>query len=261
MKWWSSRVSCRVVYLPVGIEQDYKLLCVLALAQFFSSGYFKHMDQRGKSSELMGVLDYVLNRCTLREIDALEAAVERRRRDLTSQSGIISLDPGRAAKEMTGAVNKSINASMDGIRETFRHFAEDVIHKEAPRADGRADERSGRFLDTAEHEFGLRRSDFQLAKSLGDELFELSGIDAKGSRERRSPGCDVRDGYAIRGLQCWFDADFGRGFASGRDRRLDDDVLEKISASPSVSHSAVSLRGDQRGRIRLQASNFASVGE
>lgn len=80
----------------------------------------------------MGVLDYVLNRCTLREIDALEAAVERRRRDLTARSGIISLDPGRAAREMTGAVNKSINVSMDGIRETFRHFAEDVIRKEAP---------------------------------------------------------------------------------------------------------------------------------
>lgn len=80
----------------------------------------------------MGVLDYVLNRCTIREIDALEAAVERRRRDLTSQSGIISLDPERAARDMTGAVNKSINASMDGIRETFRNFAEDIIRKEAP---------------------------------------------------------------------------------------------------------------------------------
>ncbi len=80
----------------------------------------------------MGVLDYVLNRCTIREIDALEAAVERRRRDLQAQSGIISLDPARAARSMSSAVQTSINRSMDGVRETFRKFAVDTIRKEAP---------------------------------------------------------------------------------------------------------------------------------
>jgi len=80
----------------------------------------------------MGVLDYVLNRCTLRELDALEAAVERRRRDLSAQTGIISLDPARAAREMSGAVQNSINQSMDSIRHTFRDFAADTIRKEAP---------------------------------------------------------------------------------------------------------------------------------
>jgi hypothetical protein len=84
------------------------------------------------ATELMGVLDYILNRCTLREIDALEAAVERRRRDLASQTGIISLDPSRAAREMSGAVQNSINQSMDSIRGTFREFAADLIRKEAP---------------------------------------------------------------------------------------------------------------------------------
>lgn len=90
------------------------------------------MAKQQAATELMGVLDYILNRCTLREIDALEAAVERRRRDLSSQTGIISLDPARAAREMSGAVQNSINQSMDSIRGTFRQFAADLIRKEAP---------------------------------------------------------------------------------------------------------------------------------
>lgn len=80
----------------------------------------------------MNVLDYVLNRCSLREIDALEAAVERRRKDLASSTGIISLDPARAARQMSGSVQNSINQSMDSIRNTFREFAANMIRKEAP---------------------------------------------------------------------------------------------------------------------------------
>jgi hypothetical protein len=85
-----------------------------------------------KPSELMGVLDYVLNRCTIREIDALEAAVERRRKDLSAETGLISLDPMRAAKSMSGSVQNSINQSMDSIRGTFRTFAAEMLRKEAP---------------------------------------------------------------------------------------------------------------------------------
>ncbi len=90
------------------------------------------MKQDAKPSELMGVLDYILNRCTIREIDALEAAVERRRKDLTASTGIISLDPSRSAKHMSASVQQSINSSMDGIRNTFRDFASNMIRKEAP---------------------------------------------------------------------------------------------------------------------------------
>lgn len=90
------------------------------------------MEDKGKKADLMRVLEYILNESTIREIDALEAAVERRRRDLSRESGIISLDPERAARTMTESVNKSIDASMDGIRNTFRQFAADLIRKEAP---------------------------------------------------------------------------------------------------------------------------------
>lgn len=80
----------------------------------------------------MAVLDYVLNRCTIREIDALEAAVKRRREDLTAQTGIISLDPEYAARSMSAAAQDSINSSMDTIRGTFRDFATNMLLKEAP---------------------------------------------------------------------------------------------------------------------------------
>lgn len=90
------------------------------------------MKQSGNQSELMAVLDYILNRCTIREIDALEAAVERRRKDLSASTGIISLDPARASKQMSASVQNSINTSMDGIRNTFRDFAVNMIRKEAP---------------------------------------------------------------------------------------------------------------------------------
>jgi hypothetical protein len=64
-----------------------------SLALFLAEGYFKNMGENKKTPELMAVLDYVLNRCTLREIDALEAAVERRRRDLSAQSALFRSIP------------------------------------------------------------------------------------------------------------------------------------------------------------------------
>lgn len=90
------------------------------------------MAGKDQSNELMGVLDYILNRCGLREMDAVEAAVERRRRDLEADTGITSLDPERAARQMSNAVQNSIEQGMEGIRRTFRQFAVDLIRKEAP---------------------------------------------------------------------------------------------------------------------------------
>lgn len=90
------------------------------------------MKQKTPDSGLLPILDYILNRASLREIDALQAAVERRRKDLESRTGIISLDPQKAAHRMSETIQTSINRSMDGVRETFRRFAADTIRKEAP---------------------------------------------------------------------------------------------------------------------------------
>jgi len=80
----------------------------------------------------MDVLDYVLNRAGLREIDALAAAVERRRKDLTAMTGMGTLDPGRFAKDMAQTVQQSIDEGMEGMRRSFRSFAADLIRREAP---------------------------------------------------------------------------------------------------------------------------------
>ncbi|HHU37137.1 MAG TPA: hypothetical protein GXZ47_07910 [Treponema sp.] len=90
------------------------------------------MNNNKKATELMAVLDYILNRCTIREIDAVSAAVDRRKEDLTASTGIISLDPDRAAHVMSSAVQQSIDQGMEGVRKTFREFAVDLLHKEAP---------------------------------------------------------------------------------------------------------------------------------
>ena len=84
------------------------------------------------NAEFMQALDYILNRAALREIDALEAAVERRRRELSAETGVFSLDPERAAKEMTSSVQSSIERTMDAVRDTFRGFALDLLDKETP---------------------------------------------------------------------------------------------------------------------------------
>ncbi len=83
-------------------------------------------------AQLMDVLDYILNSAGLREIDALSAAVERRRKDLASLSGMNTLDPQRFARGMAEAVQESIDGSMEGMRRSFRQFAADLIRKEAP---------------------------------------------------------------------------------------------------------------------------------
>lgn len=79
-------------------------------------------------SELMPVLDYILNRCSAREIDAVEAAVKRRRQDL----GEGSIDPARFAASMSGTIHESINSSITGLQENLKDFAWDLVKKENP---------------------------------------------------------------------------------------------------------------------------------
>ncbi len=95
-------------------------------------GILKQMKNDTAKHELMAALDYILNRCTLREMDAIETAVDRRRRELEASTGIISLDPKRAAGKMTSVINESVNRSMEGMRRSLREFALNIISKEAP---------------------------------------------------------------------------------------------------------------------------------
>ena len=81
--------------------------------------------------ELVKTLDYILNRCDEAAIEAVAAAVVRRRRDLSVFGGVQNLpDPQRMARELSGQVN--IGASIEGLRESIRDMAVRIIKREAP---------------------------------------------------------------------------------------------------------------------------------
>jgi hypothetical protein len=84
--------------------------------------------------ELVKVLDYILNRCDEGAIEAVSAAVVRRKRDLTMFGGMDRLpDPKRMAKELASQIN--VNATMDGLTGTVRNMAARIIKQEAPELD------------------------------------------------------------------------------------------------------------------------------
>jgi hypothetical protein len=81
--------------------------------------------------ELVKTLDYILNRCDEAAIEAVAAAVVRRRRDLTMFGGSQNLpDPRQMARELSGQIN--IGASIEGLRESIRSMAVRIIKQEAP---------------------------------------------------------------------------------------------------------------------------------
>lgn len=133
------------------------------------------MNVTKKPSELMLVLDYILNRCTLREIDAVASAVDRRRDDLTASTGIISLDPDRAAHVMSNAVQKSIDQGMEGIRKSFRNFAVDLIRKEAPEL---TDEQMGELVDSWIPKTAAPPENSEVSTSVGQGQYR--GLSQKG---------------------------------------------------------------------------------
>ena len=81
--------------------------------------------------ELVRAMDYILNRCDEKSIDAVAAAVVRRRRELAMFGGSANLpDPKKMAREISGQVN--VGASIEGMRETVRNMAVKMIRQEAP---------------------------------------------------------------------------------------------------------------------------------
>ena len=81
------------------------------------------------NSELVRVMDYILNRCDRKSIEAVAAAVVRRRRDLELFGDSLP-DPKQMARDITGQIN--MGASIEGMRETIRNMAVRIIRREAP---------------------------------------------------------------------------------------------------------------------------------
>ena len=85
------------------------------------------------SNDLLFTLDYILHKAGSRELDAVAAALERRQGQLdVSAAGTVPFTPEQAAKKMSESIYASIDASMDGVRHTFRDYATDLLQKEAP---------------------------------------------------------------------------------------------------------------------------------
>jgi hypothetical protein len=79
--------------------------------------------------ELVRVMDYILNRCDRKSIEAVAAAVVRRRREQE-----LFADSFPDAKQMARDAYTQINAgaSIEGMRETVRNMAVRIIRQEAP---------------------------------------------------------------------------------------------------------------------------------
>lgn len=86
---------------------------------------------QNKERELLAAVDYILNRADEREIEVIAAALERKKSEATA-SPLAAINPENMAKQMSESINKSIQASLEGVRHTFRDFAADMLLKEAP---------------------------------------------------------------------------------------------------------------------------------
>jgi len=88
-------------------------------------------------SELVQALDYILNRSNDASVEILAEAVARRRRELSVFSAFGSMsDPQKAAKDITGKINASIEAGIGGMKDSIREMIIRVIRENAPELSG-----------------------------------------------------------------------------------------------------------------------------
>jgi len=92
------------------------------------------------SQELVRTLDYILNRCNERDIEAVAAAVIRRRKDIAMFGSMpVAPDPGSLAKELTAQLN--IEGNIESLKNSVRDYAIRIIKQQAPElTDGQIEE-------------------------------------------------------------------------------------------------------------------------
>ena len=83
------------------------------------------------NQELVRTLDYILNRCNEQDIEAVAAAVIRRRRDIAMFGSMpIAPDPRRLAEEINSQLN--IEGSIESLKNSVRDYAIRIIKQQAP---------------------------------------------------------------------------------------------------------------------------------
>ena len=83
------------------------------------------------NQELVRTLDYILNRCNERDIEAVAAAIIRRRRDIAMFGSMpVAPDPRRLAEELTAQLN--IEGNIESLKNSVRDYAIRIIKQTAP---------------------------------------------------------------------------------------------------------------------------------
>ena len=83
------------------------------------------------NQELVRALDYILNRCNERDIEAVAAAIVRRRRDIAMFGSMpIAPDPHSLARELSSQLN--IEGNIEGLKNSVRDYAIRIIKQQAP---------------------------------------------------------------------------------------------------------------------------------
>ena len=83
------------------------------------------------NQELVRTLDFILNRCNERDIEAVAAAVVRRRRDIAMFGSMpVAPDPKSLARELNSQLN--IEGNIEGLKKSVRDYAIRIIRQQAP---------------------------------------------------------------------------------------------------------------------------------
>ena len=82
---------------------------------------------------LVQALDFILNHSDDGSLDALAAAVVRRRKDLTAFSSVTGVpDPKRMARDITDKINASVGGGIEDLKDIVRDMAIRIIKQQAP---------------------------------------------------------------------------------------------------------------------------------
>ena len=83
------------------------------------------------NQELVKTLDFILNRCNERDIEAVSAAIIRRRKDISMHGSMPAIpDPRRLAKKMSSQLN--IEGNIESLKNSIRDYAIRIIRQQAP---------------------------------------------------------------------------------------------------------------------------------
>jgi hypothetical protein len=83
------------------------------------------------NQELVRTLDYILNRCNERDIEAVATAIIRRRKDIAMFGSMpVAPDPGSMAKELTAQLN--IEGNIESLKNSIRDYAIRIVKQQAP---------------------------------------------------------------------------------------------------------------------------------